>query len=99
MKRDGILGTIWAQDAADVALLETALRKIVGRNADRVSELFESKRASGRTVDQRGLVPELVRAMQDKRRERSFRDRYIRVRAFDYHVWAQDFGIYRNFGM
>jgi hypothetical protein len=35
--------------------------------------------------------------MQDERRERSFRDRDIRVRAFDYHVWFQGFGIYRNF--
>src|ERR1041385_3446761 len=99
MKRDAILRTVWTQDAADVALLETTLGKIVGRDADRIGELFISERASGWAVDQRGLVAELLCAMQDERRERSFRDRDIRVRAFDYHVWFQGFGIYRNFGI
>src|ERR1051326_4461338 len=99
MKRDSILRTVWTQDAADIAFFEAAFGKIVGRDADRVGELFESKRASGGAVDQHGLVAKLLCAMHDERRERSFRDRDIRVRAFDYHVWFQDFGIYRNFGI
>src|SRR6476661_9314657 len=86
MKRDGILRTVWTQDAANVALLEPTLGKIVGRNADRISELFVSKRASGWTVDQRGFVAELLRAMQNERRERSFRDRDIGIGSFNDHL-------------
>src|SRR5690348_5348440 len=99
MKGDAILRTVWTQDAADVALLETTRGKIVGHDADRVGELFVSKRASGWTVDQRGLVGELLRAVHYERRERGFRDRDIRIGAFDYHVWLQIFGIYRIFGI
>jgi hypothetical protein len=94
MKRHSILRTIWTQDAADVALLEATLGKIMGRNADRISELFVSKRAACWTVDQRGLIAELLRAMQDKRRERSFRDRDVGVGAFDYHLYSYRISVF-----
>ena len=79
MKRHRILRTVWTQDAADVAFLEATRGKIVGRNADCIGELFVSKRASGWTIDERGLVAELLGAMQDERRKRSFRNRDIGV--------------------
>src|SRR6185295_12076619 len=85
MKRDAILRTVWAQDAADVALLEAARGKIVRHNADRIGELSVSERASGWTIDQRGLVAELLCAMQDEWRQRSFGYGDIRIGAFNNH--------------
>src|SRR6185312_2150975 len=86
MERDAILRTVWAQDPADVPFPEATLGKIVGHDADRVSDLCVSERASARAVDQRGLVAELLCAMQHEGRERSFRDRDIWVGAFNDHL-------------
>src|SRR5215207_1643378 len=90
MKRDRVLRTIWAEDAADITFLEATLREIVGHNTDRIGKLSVSNRASGWSVDQGGLVGELFRAMHHERRQRRFRYGDIRVRAFDYHVCFQN---------
>src|ERR1044072_9036548 len=85
MKRNAILRTVWTQDAADVTFPEATHGKIVGHDANRVSHLLVSERASGGPVDQRGLVAELLRAMQHERRKRSFGYRNIWVGAFNNH--------------
>ena len=57
----------------------------MGHDADRISDLLKSERASAGPVNQRGFVAELLGAMQNERRKRSFRDRDIWIGAFNNH--------------
>src|SRR5215813_7721698 len=96
MKRDAVLRTVWAQDAANVAFFEATLGKIVGHDADRLRELPVGERASCGSVNQRGFVAQLLSAMQREGRKRSFRDRDIWVGAFNNHCPFTGFRILQD---
>src|SRR5215213_1992998 len=74
MKSNGILGTVWTQDAEHIAFLETALGQVVGHDADRVRQLLVSDGPAGWSIDKSGLVGELFCTVQNERRQRRRRD-------------------------
>src|SRR3954471_22110766 len=79
MKGDGVIGTVRAEDAENVAFLEAALFQVMGRNGDRVCELRIADCSARWGVDERGFISKFFCPVQDERRQGDLGNVDIRV--------------------
>ena len=81
VKDHRVFGTIGAENGKDIAFLESTFSQARGHAPHGGFELRIGVRSAARSVDQRRLVLDLIRRVEDEIGERDFRDR-------DFRVWS-----------
>ena len=85
MKRDGILGKVWAEYSENMALAETTLRQTGGYAVDLLLKLGVGDYPSGGPFDKGRLVAQRCCSLQDKRCECCMGNRNVGIRTLGYH--------------